>query len=156
MNLILESPAPAPYFTDMKRTLCDAGILAADFDWYISDLDTNFHVPALGTDDIWIQGTTLAQALEIPGLQFVWAVFSAFPAGDGWQDVESPPVADGNGRYWLPPEVTPQLQGARFEIVCWDSSATILVGLNHEQANRYLCVNPDAKALSSTWPPSAA
>lgn len=156
MNLVLEPPAPVPYFTDMRSTLLDAGIRAIDFDWYVSDLETNFPVPDLGGGNIWVRGTTLSKALDKPGLQFVWAVFSAFAVGDGWRDVESPPIADGNGRYWLPPEAVPQLKGARFEIVCWDSSATILVGLSTEQADRYLSANPRAKALSATWPTSAA
>jgi hypothetical protein len=46
----------------------------------------------------------------------------------------------------------PQLQGARIEVVCWDSSATILIGLSSEQATRYLTANPHAKPLASTWP----
>jgi hypothetical protein len=156
MNLVLEPPAPVAYFTDMRKTLRDAGIEPNDLDWYISDLETNLHVPELGNGDLWIQGSALARVLETPGLQFIWAVFSAFAVGEGGKEVESPPVADGNGRYWRPPETVPQLEGARIEVVCWDSSATVLVGLSEEQATRYLAANPYAKPLSSTWPSSAA
>lgn len=156
MNLVLEPPAPVAYFTDMRETLSDAGIDPTSFDWYVSDLETNFPVPELGNGDVWIQGETLAKVLETPALQFIWAVFSAFPAGEGGKNVDSPPIADGDGRYWRPPEALPQLQGAHIEVVCWDSSATILIGLSEEQAARYVDANPNAKPLSSTWPSSAA
>jgi hypothetical protein len=156
MNLVLESPAPVPYFTDMRKTLDDAGIEPGNLNWYISDLETNLYVPELGNGDVWIQGSALAEVLETPGLQFIWAVFSAFPADEGGKEVDSPPLADGNGRYGRPPEAVPQLQGARFELVCWDSSATVLIGLSEEQATRYRTANPHARPLSSTWPSSAA
>ena len=156
MNLVLEPPAPVPYFTDMRKTLDDAGIDPADFDWYVSDLETNLAVPQLGNGDQWIRGMDLAQVLETRGLQFVWAVFSAFPVGAAGREVESSPIADGNGRYWRPPEAVPQLPGACIEVVCWDSSATILVGLSSEQALRFLAANPHAKPLANTWPASAA
>lgn len=151
MNLVLEHPAPVPYFTDMRATLDNAGIAPGDFDWFVSDLETNLPVPQLGNGDIWIHGTDLVQVLETPGLQFIWAVFSAFALGEAGKKVESPPVADGNGRYWRPPSAVPQLPGACIEIVCWDSSATILIGLNDVQAARYLIANPHARALSTTW-----
>ena len=155
MNLVLEPPAQVAYFTDMRRTLDDIGIDPCDYDWYISDLETNVAVPQLGNGDRWVQGHTLAQILAIPSLQFIWAVLSGFAVGEAGREVESPPIADGNRRYWQPPEVSPQLLGACIEIVCWDSSATILIGLNHEQATRYLRYNPLAKPLSNMWHSSA-
>lgn len=84
-------------------------------------------------------------------VQFIWGVFSAFPRGTRF-DVPAPPAADGNSNLWYPPEVQPQLEGASFEIVCWDSSATVLVGGSPKQAERFLVAYPEAKPLSSTWP----
>ena len=156
MNLVLEHTARVPYFTDMRQTLADAGINATDFDWYVSDLETNFSVPELGSGDCWLKGAELAGALQRNGLQFIWAVFSAFVPGHGNYAVKTPPVADRNQRYWRPPEVVPELPEAQFEIVCWDSGATLLIGLAENQGKKYLAANPEARSLSGTWPRSAA
>ena len=41
-----------------------------------------------------------------------------------------------------------QAPGACFELVCWDSSATLLIGLSAEQAARFMRAYPEARALS--------
>lgn len=136
----------------MYKTLQDAGLSARDFDWYISDLETNLIISELRNGDDWISGDVLEHVLNTPGLQFIWAVFSAFAPGTGGFEVADPPSADGNGRYWRAPNVQPQLDGALFEIVCWDSSATLLIGLPEANQLLFLNTNPDAKCLSSVWP----
>lgn len=150
MNLVLESSERVPFYTDMRCTLTAMGVEASAYDWYVSDLEANVAVSALGFGDVWVTGEELSQVLA-GDIQFVWAVFSAVPKGTKF-DVEVPPVADGNASFWQSPEVRPQLQGACFEIVCWDSSATVLVGVSQEQAARFLAAYPEAKPLSSTWP----
>lgn len=133
----------------MRSTLAAIGVEASAYDWFVSDLETNVAVPALGFGDVWVTGDELSKVLT-RDVQFIWGVFSAVPRGIRL-DVSVPPAADGNSSYWQPPEVQPQLEGACFEIVCWDSSATILVGLSLEQAKLFMSTFPEAKALSSTW-----
>lgn len=53
-------------------------------------------------------------------------------------DAVSGPSADKNRSFGRPSEVCPQLQGACFEIVWWDSPATLLSGVPQEQAGRLL------------------
>lgn len=145
MNLILHSPAAVPYFTNLACTLKAAEIEVRDFDWFVSDVETNIDVPVLSGNG-WFTGEELAQVLATEHLQFIWGVLSAVP--EGWRcDVESVPFAQGNASYWSNDTVIPQLRGALFEVVCWDSSATILSGLNDVQADAFMRTFPAAKPL---------
>lgn len=150
MNLVLESSERVPFYTDMRSTLTAMGVEASAYDWFVSDVETNVAVPTLDLGDIWVTGDELSRMLA-RDIQFIWGVFSAVPRGIRF-DVPVPPAADGNSSFWQPPEVQPQLEGACFEIVCWDSSATVLVGVSPKQAERFLTTYPEAKPLSSTWP----
>lgn len=151
MNLILEKSDQVDWFTDMAATFSAMGVDPRAYDWYVSDIETNAPVPLLGEGDTWVTGDALATALLGAPIQFVWAVFSAFLPGVR-VEVLSAPRADGNARFWRPPEAVPQLPGACFEVVCWDSSATLLVGVSQEQAASFLRAWPGAKPLSCTWP----
>jgi len=147
MNLILESPASIPYFTNVGRILHAAGLDARNFDWYVSDVETNIDVPDLLAGGRWLSGEELTQILAIDRLQFIWGVFSAVPKGARCL-VEAEPFVDGNKAYWSAGEIRPQLPGALFEVSCWDSSATVLVGLSDEQAAAFRRSFPQAKLLS--------
>ena len=149
MNIVLESSEQVPWYTDMGTTLRAMGVDPKAYDWYVSDVETNVAVPLPKDSDIWVSGCELSALLETP-IQFIWAVFSAFPPGIR-VEVPSPPYADGNPHFWRPPEVSTQLPQACFEIVCWDSSATILIGVSQEQAERFSQTYSDARLLSSTW-----
>lgn len=149
MNIVLEYSDQVPWYTDMAATLMAAGVDPKAYDWYVSDVETNVSVPLLN-DAGWVTGAELSAVLERP-IQFIWAVFSAFPPGVR-VEVDSPPGADGNPNFWRPPEVSPQLRGACFEIVCWDSSATILIGVSQKQSEQFSGTYPNTKPLSSTWP----
>lgn len=147
MNILLEGASTMPYFTDVDTVLKAIGVAASTLDWYISDVETNVIPPGLPDGDGWLAGETLATVLSHPGLQFMWGVFSAFPSGTRF-DVEQAPVADGNPDYWRDDgTLEPQLDGALFELTCWDSSAAILVGITQEQALRLGSTYPEAKPL---------
>ena len=150
MNVVLEHSDQVPWYTDIAATFAAMGVDPRDYEWYVSDVETNVSVPMLNEGDTWMTGDELASVLQ-KSVQFIWAVFSAFPRGVR-VEVDSAPSADGNPHFWRPPEVSPQLPGACFEVVCWDSSATILIGVSGEQAERFSRTYPDAKPLSSTWP----
>lgn len=146
MNLILEGAERVPFFTDMRATLQALGIVASDFDWYLSDIETNYCGEDFSPQDQWISGHELHGLLERHDIQFIWAVFSAVPVGHR-ADVLAAPYIEGNPDYWGGSEVQPQLPGALFEIACWDSSATILVGLPAAAEARFRAVFPEADTL---------
>lgn len=145
MNLVLEPPTPVPFFTDVGKTLLALGVKASEFDWYVSDIETNIHVEGFAPVDGWLVGSELERVLSRPNLQFIWGVFSAFPVGLR-VDIQESPSADGNPTYWKGSEaLKPQLEGAVFELVCWDSSATLLIGITEQQAAHFTSVHPLAK-----------
>jgi len=41
MNLILEKTNQVKFFTNMKDVFCALKVDCADFDWYVSDIETN-------------------------------------------------------------------------------------------------------------------
>ena len=147
MNLILERSDRVSFYTDMQEVLRASGLLASEFDWYISDVETNRHIEGFPNDDRWVSGIELENFLSANSVQFMWAVFSAFPMGYRCEVVEAP-YADGNPRYWQGVEVSPQLHDALFEIVCWDSSATILIGLPNTAEHHFLTTYPETQSLA--------
>ena len=153
MNLVLENPEQVAWYTDMAAILRAMGVDPKDYNWYLSDIDANGTMPLPEEGDGWVTGDALAELLSKP-IQFVWGVFSAFPPGVR-VEVSRAPVADGNRNLWYPPEASPQLPGACFEVVCWDSSATLLIGISQEQAAEFLRAFPGATLLSSRWPKEA-
>ena len=54
---------------------------------------------------------------------------------------------DNNPLYWQGVEVSPQLDDALFEVVCWDSSATLLIGLPEEAEKRFKRMYPETRDL---------
>ena len=147
MNLILEQNDQIPWLTNMRLVLAALGISASDYDWCVSDVETNYFVDDLRNEDQWMEGRALQEFLERKEIQFIWAVFSAVPKG--YRCNAPLPYADGNAEYWSGREIRPQLEGALFVITCWDSSATILVGLPAELESNFRRAYPDARSLAS-------
>jgi hypothetical protein len=148
MNLILENVERVPYFTNMRSVMDALRMDFADFDWFISDIETNYYGDEFLSDDQWIAGAKLKDFLSRNEVQFIWAVFSAVVPGCRAK-MDAPPYIDGNPDYWHGEEVGPQLHGALFEIACWDSSAVILVGVPDEAANSFRSAYPETAPLSS-------
>lgn len=147
MNLILEKTDHVRFFTDMKEIFSATEIAPQDYDWYVSDIETNFTPKGLGTGDQWIRGEELAALIHKQEIQFIWAVFSAVPKGLRPAVLEAPFV-EGNPDYWNGKDPGPQLQGALFEIACWDSSATILINLPEHAQRAFRARYSDTQPLS--------
>ena len=143
MNLILEKTKQVKFFTNMREVFVALDIGCSDYDWYVSDLETNGYPVAEG----WHSGEELEITINQNDIQFIWAVFSAFPRGMRTEVKDQPYVYD-NPTYWNGSEPTPQLKGAAFEIVCWDSSATILIGIQPKLANNFMAAYSDTTNLS--------
>ena len=112
MNLILEGTDQVPYFTNMRLVFQALGLSAADYDWYVSDIEASYYNSEFSAADQWISGEVLHRFLEQNEVQFIWAVFSAVPKGIH-ASVQDAPYADGNPNYWSGKALTPQ-QRERF------------------------------------------
>jgi hypothetical protein len=146
LNLILEKTDQVNGFTDMREVFGAMNIAPEDYDWYVSDISTNWTPPGFSPADQWMSGDDLALFLREHDVWFEWGVFSAVPKGFR-STPASIPYADGNPNYWAGPEPAPQLAGALFEITCWDSSAIILIDLPAQAAGAFMARYTDTKPL---------
>mgnify|MGYP001554841035 CR=1 FL=1 len=133
MNYIQKNAKGVKFYTSLKNVESWLGISLSDYDWHISDIEGAW--PEL-EDPSWITGENLAAKLNEYDYQFVWAAISAFPKGTK-PFISDVPYADGNPDFR---QGTPQkqLSNSLFEIVCWDSSATLFIGLNEKLSSNLL------------------
>lgn len=144
MNLILEKSERIKFYTNIEEILTALGEKCSNYDWYISDIELNEGSLKEG----WHSGSELEAFLEENKVQFIWGVLSAVPLGYR-RHITNVPFVYNNPYYWNCSEIKPQLSGAKFEIACWDSSATILVGLNEKQLNCFKNNYPETVELKS-------
>lgn len=148
MNLILERTDQIKFYTNMRLVFSALGISAVDYDWFISDIETNYYGTEFTSEDQWMEGHALQSFVNENEVQFIWAVFSAVPKGYR-RSVPVAPYVEGNPDFWNGKEISPQLDGALFEIACWDSSATILVGLPPKLEESFQLAYSDCCSLVS-------
>ena len=148
MNLILENTDQVQSFTNMREIFSAAEILVSDFDWYVSDVKTNLTPDEFSPEDRWISGEELAAVIQARNIQFIYAVFSALPKGFRPVCITAPSVLN-NRNYWSGTDIAPQLEGALFEIACWDSSATILINLPDDERHAFVAKYSDTRPLQS-------
>ncbi|MGQ5525509.1 hypothetical protein ACUHMQ_19950 [Chitinimonas sp. PSY-7] len=146
MNVILERSDQIKYFTNMRLVLEALGLPTSNYEWYISDIETNYYGDEFSFEDQWMSGDVLQAFLAENDVQFIWAVFSAFPKGIR-PNISRVPYIDGNPDYWSGREISPQIEDALFEIACWDSSATILVGVPETALERFIQKYPETRLL---------
>ena len=147
MNLILQASPEMPYHTNLSTVFEAWDGLQRDLNWLVTDLDCNYQPPALQNPEEpkWFSGDELSDLVSSnPGLQFFWGVFSGFSAEKdvAWRDGPMP-YADGNSSYW---GKSPRIQhpDAVIELVCWDSTYTILLSEIIEASERFEAFFSDA------------
>ncbi|PJZ76315.1 hypothetical protein [Leptospira neocaledonica] len=144
MNLILEKSRYVRFYTDLSPLFSAIPDLM-EYTYFVSDLEHNgCEDPRFQNSDFAISGTDLYEIVKEKEIQFIWGVFSAFKFS---LNITEPfPSADGNPSFWqgIP---KPQAKGAEFEIVCWDSSYTLFIGVSEEIANSLKTLYPDIKNL---------
>ncbi|MFC4994829.1 hypothetical protein [Rubritalea tangerina] len=144
MNLLLENSTFVEYYTYLDE-LFRAIPELQEYNYLLSDLDvTNW---PLEQSSISISGSELFETITSSKVQFIWGVLSAFK---GEVCIPSDlPYADGNPRLWQHNRKV-QCPGAEFEIVCWDSGATLFIGADEELASKLMKLYPDIQRLDST------
>jgi len=105
--------------------------MVRDFDWLCTELEVVGDQPKQSTDDlgrVWFTGAQLIDYVY-GGPQFIWAVLTAISPHDrdAAMTDTAVPLADSNPDCWSSTRV-PQHPYGHIEIVCFDSSATLLIG----------------------------
>ncbi|MDN3612585.1 hypothetical protein ACODM8_18775 [Vibrio ostreicida] len=143
MNYIQENTSKVRFYTSMNDVARWLEIDLEDYDWHISDIEGAW--PELD-DPSWVRGEALSSKLQEYDYQFVWSVISAFPKNTEPFTTDEP-FADGNQGFWQG-EPEKQLKNSLFEIVCWDSSATLFIGLSDVLGNKLVANAPGVKDLN--------
>jgi hypothetical protein len=145
---IIEKTDQVGWYTHMRGVFEAANIAPQDYDWYVSDIETNWKPSGFCWEDQWFTGNELATFLHAHEVQFIWAVFSAVPKGFR-STPASAPYVENNPRYRDGTEPGPQIEGALFEIACGDSSGTIVINLPAQTIQSFLTRYPDTKPLAT-------
>ncbi len=138
----------------MRTVFRALGDRQRQFDWLLTDYDLNTYPPELPYTDghrpaRWFSGDQLTALVAANDIQFMWGVFSGFRPGIVVDAAEPElyPYADGNAALWSA-EVTIQHPLADVEIVCWDSSCTMLLSRDDDLAYRFRAFFPEAVDLN--------
>ena len=99
----------------------------------------------LQKDPVVIDGGLLNEIIQNHKVQFDWGVFSGFREKIDRLPVDLP-YADGNRDFWGG-SPKPQLPGAAVEIVCWDSTCTLFIGVDDGVAAKLKEIYPDIRDL---------
>ncbi|MEN1678997.1 MAG: hypothetical protein AAGJ46_05360 [Planctomycetota bacterium] len=148
-NLIFENSPEIAWYTDLYPFFSQIPGAIGGYDWLWTDVELNCALPLPESADgsYWLSGEELWRFVQSRP-QFIWSVLSAIPrekraeaeACDAW------PYADGNGSLWLG-SPTPQHPYADFEIVCWDSGATLLINGDEQFSKAFRQAYPGAADL---------
>ena len=141
-NYIQENTSEVDFYTSMNDVARWLEIDLKDYDWHIADIEGAW--PDL-EDPSWLYGEELAKKLAEFDYQFVWSVISAFPKGTQPFTTDKP-FAEGNLEFWEG-EPEKQLKDSLFEIVCWDSSATLFIGLPDHLGKKLVANAPSIRNL---------
>lgn len=137
------------YFTDMYAIMHGLGEVGPHHNWLITDWTCYAYPPEMQNDSEWKTGPELMEMLNhLPGVQWVWGVFSGFePHVTREQALQYPsPYANGNPGFWTNP-LTLQHPLASVEIVAFDSAFVLLLSREREVYEAFRAAFPPSKDL---------
>ncbi len=143
MNTLLESSSRMPVHTDLRQVFEAFGGRAREFNWLLTDVELNVYPPGLDYIDApdaarWRSGRELSDIVTASNVQFIWGVLSGFRPDVviNRAALDVYPFADGNRSLWAP-GARIQHPLADVEIVCWDSTATLLLSRDDDLTRRF-------------------
>lgn len=153
MNSILENTIQMEFFTYLKPIFASINERQLEYNWLLTDVELNvnfdvlidyaeqYHVNERNDNRYWITGKQLTSLVNTHEIQFIWGVLSGFRKSEiiDINNLIVKPFADGYPGFWVP-EVTVQHPKAEIEIVCWDSTSTLLISEDQlivEEFKRY-------------------
>jgi hypothetical protein len=144
VNMIVEKSKHVEWYTNLDEVFRRIDEFRAYY-WIISDLKLNCPDSRLETDPVVIDGDALNQIIQGTKVQFIWGVLSGFR--DRIECVPKDlPYADGNRELWVG-SPKPQVPNAAVEIVCWDSTCTLFIGVGDSVAAKLKEIYPDIRDL---------
>lgn len=155
MTLILDDTNQLEFHTDMgeiikpiKEELKSLNWILTNQEYTILDYDMNGLVDKLDheAEIIHFDGQELLDILETRQIQFIWGVFCGTKKKIEKLDPEKVPYADMNSDIWTKPNEF-LLPESEIEIICFDSSCTLIKFKDVELEKRWKTKFTDAKKL---------
>jgi hypothetical protein len=145
MNLIVEKVPRIKWYTDLHPFVAALGAVIDDYVWRFDDVDSVASFPNETELGVWYLLGSDMQMLVSDHPQFSWAVISAIPHHQHEEslNIAKQPYADGNPAFWTG-SPKPQHPLSEFELVCWDASATLLIGADENIAAAFRTAYPEA------------
>ena len=139
-------------FTYLDKVFAALGNIQENYNWLLTDCECNVDIPELEDEFCWMSGSELtALQRKYHDPQWIWAVLSAFDktvTEEQALEYPLPNARDNNNALWrLPVEVQNPL--ARFEIVPFDSSYTLLISREKEIVDRFRAYFPLSEDLEA-------
>lgn len=156
METLLEGRCEMSFFTDLRLMFRAIGDRQRDFDWLLTDLECNWlgvrdgrPEPLPGNGPYWLGGDELSRLVAEYDMQLIWGVLSGFTRGTAidLDRLEVVPYADGNSELWVE-EPHIQHPHAEIEIVCWDSTSTLLLCRDRSIGESFRQYFPEAVDLA--------
>jgi hypothetical protein len=130
-SLILQGKSDMPFHSDLSVVFKAMEDRQLEYNWLITNCECNYEPKNLLLSNriSFLSGRTLTETIrnEHGSLQFIWGVLTGFSQHHriGVDQLECTPYADGNASIWrMDYEI--QYPGAALEIICWDSTFTII------------------------------
>ncbi|GAA0876292.1 hypothetical protein GCM10009118_27020 [Wandonia haliotis] len=155
MTLILDDTKQLEFHTDMgeiikpiKEELKSLNWILTNQEYTLLDYKEKGVVEKLDHESeiIHFDGQELLEILESRQIQFIWGVFCATKKRILKLDQDQIPYADMNSEIWTSPDKF-LLPDSEIEIICFDSSYTIIKFKDKELEERWRIKFTDAKKL---------
>jgi len=148
MNLIFEKVPRIGWYSDLNPFVAAIASRMHDYTWRFDAVEGVAPPNGQECEDYWVLTGSEFAELVADHPQFIWAVISAIPkhCSDSQINTQCEPYADGNPAFWTGTP-RPQHPFAEFAIVCWDGSATLLIGANETIATEFRIAYPESTDL---------
>ena len=158
MTLILDTTEQLKFHTDMGEIIKPIKEELKSLNWILTNQEYTLldykDKGVLGKLDheseiIHFEGQELLDILESREIQFIWGVFCGTKKRIEELDQDKIPFADMNSEIWTKPDHF-LLPDSEIEIICFDSSYTIIKFKDSELEKRWKMKFTDAKKLKGT------
>lgn len=158
MTILLDDSPQFRWQTDFGRLLLPIKRQIEPLEWLVTDLQYHFIddqlpriVSAWETAELFVtvSGVALYQAVANRDIQVVWGVFCGVAGKVPDLSDDQVPYADGNRELWTEPEAF-LLPQSEIEIVCFDSTVTLVKFRDEALGQQFLEVFPEGKTLRNS------
>jgi hypothetical protein len=163
VNSILKDSTQVEYYTYLGPIFESIHNRQLEYNWLLTDLELNWmpddflnYFDQYEVNDkywdrdnkYWITGERLTTLITNHNIQFIWGVLSGFKKSEliDIRNLSVCPYADGHTELWRP-GTRVQHPKAEIEIICWDSTLTLLISKDQSIVKDFIAHFTEARDL---------